>query len=121
MEHVDSALRYIAAGHVDIPGGALEGAKLVSPSDETLGTLDGIVVDPAARKVRFFLLRSRRSRETGLRLVPATPARLDAEQRTLHVELEPQDLPRFPHVDAETFERFSDDDLIAAVFASHAA
>ena len=121
MEHVDSALRYLPAEHVDTPVGALAGTILVSPTDETVGTLDGVVIDPALRKVRYFVVRSGNWLKTHRHLVPVTPARLDAAHRTLHVDLEPNDLPQCPEVRSDTFERYSDEDVIAALFSHRAA
>ena len=47
MEQETSTLRYIAAEHVDTPAGRLDGTVLVNPSDEMVGRLDGIIIDPA--------------------------------------------------------------------------
>jgi hypothetical protein len=121
MEPVDSVLRYIAAEQVDTPTGRLDGTVLVSPSDETVGTLDGMIIDPIERQVRYFVVRSRNWLKTARHLVPAMPARLDPDHRTLHVDIEADDLPRLRQVRSDTFERFSDDDLIAALFSAHAA
>lgn len=121
MEHADSVLRYIAAEHVDTPTGRLDGTVLVSPSDQPVGTLDGMIIDPIERHVRYFVVRSRNWLKTHRRLVPATPARLDPEHKTLHVDIEADDLAQLRKVRSETFERYSDDDLIAALFSAHAA
>jgi len=121
MEQVASTLRYIAAEHVDTPAGRLNGTVLVSPSDETVGTLDGMIIDPIDRHVRYFVVRSRHWLKTHLHLVPATPARLDSEHKTLHVDINAEDLPQLREIRSDTFERYSDDDLIAALFSTHAA
>ena len=120
MEHVESALRYIAAGDVNTPVGRLDGTVLVSPSEETVGTLDGMIIDPIERSVRFFVVRSRNWLKTHRHLVPALPARLDSEHKRLHVDIEADELPQLPQVRSNTFERYSDDDLIAALFAAPA-
>jgi hypothetical protein len=121
MERAESGLRYIAAEHVDTPTGRLDGTVLVSPSDEPVGTLDGMIIDPIERHVRYFVVRSRHWLKTHRHLVPATPARLDSEHKTLHVDIEADDLPQLREVGSDTFERYSDDDLIAALFSTHAA
>ena len=121
MEQTDTVLRYIAAEHVDTPAGRLEGTVLVTSTDETVGTLDGMVIDPIERQVRYFVVRSRNWLKTRLHLVPATPARLDSEHKTLHVEIKADDFTHMPEIRSDTFERFSDDDLIAALFTPHAA
>lgn len=121
MEHVDPALRYIAAEQVDTPAGRLDGTVLVGPSDQAVGTLDGVVIDPAERRVRYFVVRSCGWLTTRCRLVPATPARFNSRHKTLHVDIEAEDLPQLPEVRPSTLARFSDDDLIAALFADRAA
>ena len=121
MEQVDSNLRYIAAEHVDTPAGRLDGTILVSPSDESVGRLDGMIIDPIERHVRYFVVRSRNWLKTRLQLVPAAPARLDSEHKTLHVDINVEDLPQLREIRSDTFQRYSDDDLIAALFSAHAA
>jgi hypothetical protein len=121
MEHVDSTLRYVAAEHVDTPIGRLDGTVLVTPKDETVGTLDGMIIDPIKRRVRYFVVRSRRWLTSRLCLVPAAPARLDSEHKTLHVDLDAGDLQQLPEIRPDTFRRYSDEDLLAAMFPAHAA
>ena len=121
MEQVDSVLRYIAAKHVDTPAGPLDGTMLVSPDDEPVGTLDGMIIDPIGRHVRYFVVRSRNWLKTHRHLLPAMPARLDAEHKRLHVDIGADELPQLPTVRSDTFERYSDEDLIAALFPAHAA
>lgn len=115
---MDSGLRYIGADHVETPSGMLDGTVLVSPREETVGRVDGIVVDPIARRVRYFVVKSCAWLRSRRHLVPATPARLDAEHKALHVDIEPGDLSRYREVRADAFRRFSDDDLIAALFSA---
>ncbi|HET7695938.1 MAG TPA: PRC-barrel domain-containing protein [Vicinamibacterales bacterium] len=114
-------MRYIGADHVDTPQGALQGTMVVGPRHEPVGTLDGLVIDPIEKQVRYLVVRSRKLLRSRRHLVPLTPARLDAERKTLHVDVGPDDLRRFQEISADTFERYSDDDLIAALFPSRAA
>ena len=121
MERAESTLRYIPAKHVDTPAGRLDGTVLVTSSDEPVGTLEGMIIDPIARHVRYFVVRSRNWLKTHLHLVPATPARLDTEHNALHVDIKPEDLPHLQEIRSDTFERYSEEDLIAALFPAHAA
>ena len=93
----------------------------MTPSEEPVGTLDGMIIDPIARHVRYFVVRSRNWLKTRLQLVPAAPARLDSEHKTLHVDINAEDLPQLREIRSDTFPRYSDDDLIAALFPAHAA
>jgi len=83
--------------------------------------LDGMIIDPIERSVRYFVVRSRNWLKTHRHLVPALPARLDSEHKRLHVEIEADELPRLQEVRSDTFERYSDDDVIASLFAVPAA
>ena len=121
MEQLESALRYVAAEHVDTPAGKLDGTVLLNPSDESMGMLDGMIIDPIERRVRYFVVRSRNWLKTRLHLVPVAPARLDSEHRTLHVDIDAEDLQHLREIRSDTFPRYSDDDLIAALFGAHAA
>lgn len=117
MEQMDSTLRYIGAEDVETPSGRLDGTVLVSPHEETVGRLEGIVIDPIRRNVRYFVVASRAWLQSHRHLVPVTPARLDVERKALHVDIEPDDLPRYRQVRAGMFPKYSDDDLMAALFA----
>ena len=121
MEHEDLTLRYIEAENVEVPTGRLNGTVLLGPNDETVGTLDGLIIDPIRRRVHYFVVRSGNWFKAHRRLVPATPAKLNSADRTLHVNVNPDDLPRLPEVRPDTFERYSDDDLLAAMFSAPAA
>lgn len=118
---MDERLRYIDAQKLDSPAGRLEGTVLVSPTDGTLGKLDGMVVDPVERQVRYFVIESKRSLTTRHYLVPATPARLEPDRHALHVDFEEDQLEEHPTVQLNALPPFSDEDLIAAMFHHQSA
>ena len=95
--------------------------SLISPSDKTVGILDGVIIDPVEQQVCYFVVKSRRWWTTRRYLLPLTPAQIDAERPGLHVDLEPDDLQQLPKLHAGRFPLFSDKDLISTMFASHAA
>jgi hypothetical protein len=104
----------VAADRVDTPAGRLNDTVVVNPSNTTLGKLTGIVVDPVGRQVCGYVIESRKWLSSRQYLVPP-PARFDWERHALEVDLEEAELDELePH----TFQRFSDDDLIAALFHS---
>jgi len=114
-----SRLRFIEARRIETPAGRLHGALVVSATNATLGTLDGVLLDPAARRVEVYVVESaQRSRHY---LVPQMPARLDASHPALEFDLEREDVDRFDDVEPGTFPRFSDDDLMTALFSTHAS
>jgi hypothetical protein len=115
MESTDR-LRFVEAERLDTPVGRLSGAELVSPADERLGTLGGVLIDPVERHVRYFILELKRWHRTNRYLVPASPVHLDTERRALHVDLYPDDVDSLRECRSDSFVPFSDDDLIAALF-----
>lgn len=115
-----TALRFIEARQVDTPAGRLNGFVVVSPTDEELGTVDGVVVDPAQRQVCYYILKTRGRLLSHRYLLPLMPARIQADRQTLQVEVEPADLSRFPETNLQNFPPFSDADVVDAMFAKRA-
>ena len=108
----DPRLRYIDAGHVEGRADDLSGFEVVTEAGRKLGALDGLIVDPPERRIKYFVVYP-----GGLgrrRLVPVSSARLDLDRRAVEVDLETDD--DCPAFDARTFPRFSDADLLAAMF-----
>jgi hypothetical protein len=113
-------LRFVNAERLDTPSGPLNDVVLVSPTDVTLGKLDGVVINPARRRVCYYVVKSRGWFVTHRYLLPATPARLEAARRTLHVDVEPEDLTNLPETGPRSFPPFSDIDVVDAMFAPRA-
>jgi hypothetical protein len=114
-------LRYLDAEHVRCSCGTLNGLEVRSADDESLGHLDGVLLDPAQRRVCYLvvhssgLLRNRRY----LLSVDAAP-HVEAERGILRVEAQANEVSpaRF---DMRTVRPFSPEDVVTAMFASHAA
>lgn len=115
---IDEGLRYIDAGRLDTPAGRLGHAPILSPTHMPLGKLDGIVVDPARRQVRYYVVEQPGWFRSRHYLLPLAPARLDRGRNALEVDVESLDVKRLDEVEPETFPRFSDDDLLTALFHS---
>jgi PRC-barrel domain protein len=113
METPASDLRFVDADRVDTPAGRLNDTVVINPSNATLGKLAGIVVDPVGRQVRGYVIESRKWLSSRRYLVPAVPARFDRHRHALEMDL---DETQLDEVGPHTFQRFSDDDLIAALF-----
>lgn len=122
MESGETDLRYISASRVETPAGLLGELDVFTGSAAGTCKVEGIVVDPRARRVRFFVLNSG-ARVTPRRyLVPMAASRLDARQKALQIDVEPAQLDSLGQSTVQDFPPFSDDDLITALFASnHAA
>jgi hypothetical protein len=116
MEGNDT-LRFVGADKVETPSGRLNEFRLVSASDAPLGTLDGVILSPGERQVRYYVVASRGRLRTRRYLVPAGPVQLEAEQLTLRVDVEPEELTSLPQADRDAFPTFSEFDAVDAVFA----
>lgn len=106
------------ANQLDTPGGVLNDADVISPTDRMLGKLDGVIINPAERQVCYYVVRSGGWLRTQRYLVPAMPAELRSEGRALRVDVEPEDLTSILETEAGAFPTFSDDDVVDAMFAS---
>ena len=115
-------LRYVDAERLDSVAGRLNGTVLVSPSGETLGALDGVVIDPIQRHVCYFiLLQSFHGFRTHRYLLPATPCCLDTKRKALHVDIHSDELGGLDQCRRDSFPPYSDADLISAMFSTPAA
>jgi hypothetical protein len=78
------SLRYLAARDVE-NGAAAFGVVVESLEGQYLGRLEGFMMDPISRTLRYFVVDLRRGRRLLRRLVPFVPAALDLEARVLHL------------------------------------
>lgn len=121
-EPVDAAdLRYLNAEHVRCPIGALAGVEVRSADDESLGHLDGVLLDPLQRRVCYLVLHSSGLFRRRRFLLPVDAApHVEAENRILRVEAQAGELER-ECFDPRAVRPFSDEDVVTAMFAPHAA
>ena len=112
-------LRYVEATQIEHPEGTLAGLSLCTQDGEQLGSLNGILVEPASRRIRYFVVeRDNMLRRRRYLLAGDTPASIEAVDRKLRVMAREADLERF---DSRSVQPFSDDDLITAMFGASAA
>lgn len=120
MKHTDESadLRYLDAHSVRCAAGNLSDFHVCTEDAQPLGSVDGVLISPSQRQLRYFvidkpgLLSHRRyllSIEEGAVLQP--------DRKTLQIPA------RMDQLELTSFSRrsvpeFSDDDLIATVFAS---
>jgi hypothetical protein len=109
-------LRYLDAGNVEHGSGTMQGIQMCTEDDEQLGSFAGVLVEPASRRVRYFVVeRPSVLRRRRYLLDADTLATLD--ETTLRVQAHAEDLERF---DLRTVQSFSDEDLITTMFAPSA-
>jgi hypothetical protein len=120
--HAADSLCYLNAANVQSPAGELADVDLRSPDDEPLGTVEGVLIDPAERRVRYFVVESPGWLRRRHYLLPAdAPARVEADRKTLRLDVKPDELARCPEFDSKSVRQFSEDDAITAMFARRVA
>lgn len=109
-------LRYLDAGHVEHPTGTLEGLVVCTDQNEHLGELDGVLIEPSTRRVRYFVVDTDKRARDRCVVSADSPIVLDLRARKLTVDaaadMEPLTDPLQP---------FSDEDVMTAIFRSSAA
>jgi len=113
----NAQLRYLSATDVEGPLPTFEGFEVRDRQDRRIGKLDGIIIDPSERRVRYLVVNERTFVRRHRVLLPLESARVDAERAALHVDLDTDDLDDLQEFDTRRFPTFSDDDLITAIFA----
>ena len=114
-----SPLCYLDAAHVRSPAGLLSELHVVSASGEQLGSIAGVVIDPAARRARFLDVQSDGFVRRHYLVEADYLAQVDAERKELR--LLSAEVTEVHDGDNARFRPFSDDDLLAAMFAPRAA
>ena len=114
-------LSYLDASHVESPAGALSTLALLTSEGKPFGTIKGVVIEAAARRVRYFdvesggLLRRRRYLLEADQL-----AQLESDGSTLRLLADPSE-SEVTDLNRDELREFCDDDLLAAIFAPRAA
>jgi hypothetical protein len=118
---VDDRLCFLPARAVELPSGRAEGWDIHSSDNRALGTLQGVLVEPAERRLRYFVVESRGWLSRQQYIVSANHVvRLDRTKQVLRLEADREDVRR-EAFDKRSVREFSDDDLITALFHSRAA
>ena len=116
-----SSLSYLAASKVTSPAGVLSELDLLTVAGKRLGSIEGVVIDAAARCVRYLDVQSSSWFGRGRYLVEADQfAQLEAERKALRLRVDIKD-ESIHSLDVAGLHQFSDDDLLAALFTSRAA
>lgn len=110
----NTALRFLPAQKVRCGACHFEQFAVKNGSEERIGALEGFIVDPPARKVRYVVVNPH-GLFTRPRLVPMPGARIDAESEALLVA---GSLSRCEPFDRALYPDLSDEDVLTAVFAA---
>ena len=117
MAGTTAALRYLDATDVLSPAGQLRDFHVSDTRGSSLGTLAGFVVDPAARRLRYFVVEVARWLSKRRYLVPLCPATLEPERQRVRLDCDQASKDQWREFDDRLFSRFSDEDRLDAIFA----
>lgn len=119
--HTRPDLCYLDAQNVELLPGRLAGLEVCTRDDEKLGDIDGVLIEPSARRVRYFVVKPSGWLPRGRYLVPIdNVASVERDRNVLRIESAADELPR------ETFKPnavrpFNDEDVVTVMFAPTAA
>lgn len=110
MDHPRPWLRYLDAGAVD---GKIEfdGMTVHSVGGETLGDLDGFIVDVSSGRPYYAVVDGGGWFKSKFFLLPIGHVGLDIASRKLVADVERERVQRYPGFDRDAFEKLSDDEL----------
>jgi len=116
-----SELSYLDASKVISPAGALSELDVLSSEGRRLGSIEGVVIDAAARHVRYLCVRLSGLFGRRRYLVEADQAgQIQGDRKALRLRRDLRN-EAVDGLDAAALRRFSDDDLLAAIFAPRVA
>jgi PRC-barrel domain len=110
----NKALRFLPAEKARYGVCQFEKFAVKNESAERIGVLEGFIIDPPARKIRYAVVHPR-GFFTRPCLVPVPGARIDAREEALLVD---ESLSSCEPFDASRFPELSDDDVLTALFAA---
>jgi len=111
VDHPLPWLRYVDAGRITATGLALDGMKVRNDAMETLGKVDGFIVDNSSMRPYYLVVDSGGWFKSKDFLVPIGQARIDDDRDAVVVNLPKSRIERFPGFDRNEFERLKEDDI----------
>lgn len=111
MNHPLPWLRYVDADRVTAPDLSFDGLKVRNDAMDTLGSVEGFVVDNASMRPYYVVVDSGGWFKSKDFLVPIGHARLDDDRDALVVNIPKERIERFPGFDRGEFETLKEDDI----------
>jgi len=109
VDHPLPWLRYVDAAKITAPGLTLNGMKVRNDAMETLGSVEGFIVDNTSMRPYYVVVDSGGWFKSNDFLVPI--GHVSLEGSTLTADLTKDRVKRFPGFDKSEFEKLSADDL----------
>lgn len=104
-------LRYVAADKVQAPELFFDGMKVRNDAMETLGTVDGFIVDNSSMRPYYVVVDSGGWFKSKNFLVPIGHAKIDDDRDAIVVDLAKSRIERFPGFDRNEFERLDEAEI----------
>jgi hypothetical protein len=110
-------LRYVDAGSVKCSAGNLSGFRVCTEDEQPLGSVDGVLISPSSRQLRYFVVDMPGRFLHRRYLVPAeTGATYLGESKTLQIGAR-RDEVELESYTPRSVPEFSDSDLLQAMFS----
>jgi len=111
-------LRYLEAQSVRFQEGTLSGFRICTDDAQPLGNVDGVLISPMSRQLRYFVIETPGIFTSRRYLLPADEARAIVEEgrKTLRIDARMDEI-HLEAFNASSVPQFSDDDLLAAMFS----
>jgi hypothetical protein len=113
MQASPDGLCYLNASRVLGPTGRLAALTVRTRHNEPLGSVDGVLIDPLARTLCYYVVETRNFEHRRYLLPADAPATVDCERNALRVEMEADDLYGLEEFDTRRVREFTDEDAIA--------
>lgn len=110
MDQWQSRLRYVDADDISAPQIDFDGLKVRNEAMETLGSVDGFIVDSVSTRPYYVVVDSGGWFKSRDFLVPIGHARIDDDRDALVLDIAREQIERFPRFDRSAFEQLSEDD-----------
>ncbi|MEQ1730181.1 MAG: PRC-barrel domain-containing protein, partial [Vicinamibacterales bacterium] len=111
MNHPLPWLRYVDANRVNATNLSFDGLKVRNDAMETLGSVEGFVIDNASMRPYYVVVDSGGWFKSRNFLVPIGHSRIDDDQDALIVNIPKERIERFPGFDRDEFQTLQEDDI----------
>ena len=113
-------LCYLDAASLKVPFATCDDVEVWNDQDGMIGRLDGILLDPGARHVQYLVVAAGGTFRRHRYLLPFGDVRVDVQHHAFWVDVHKSDLPCCEEFQPTAFHRYSDDDLMPALFPKSA-
>ena len=121
METPRTNLRFLTTDRIDTSLGRLQEVTVMTPSNERLGTLQGVLVDPDEHRVQYLVVATRGWFKMRHYLVPLRTARFVDGAHQLETDIDADEVARLAEVNPTQLRDLADDVTESAAHRPQAA